>query len=74
MLSRYRPLSKYIGLYQTYKYNKGTFRRLFPSPLEVDRFISGQRIGAKLNNEFPSPLEVDRFISNDRASCQRAYN
>ena len=42
MLSRYRPLSKYIGLYQTYKYNKGTFRRLFPSPLEVNRFISDE--------------------------------
>ena len=44
MLSRYRPLSKYIGLYQTYKYNKGTFRRLFPSPLEVDRFISAEEL------------------------------
>ena len=37
---------------------------LFPSPLEVDRFISaGEDDTYRLIYEFPSPLEVKRFIS-----------
>ena len=37
---------------------------LFPSPLEVDRFISaGEDDTYRLIYEFPSPLEVHRFIS-----------
>ena len=35
----------------------------FPSPLEVDRFISVAYDHMTPNYEFPSPLEVDRFIS-----------
>ena len=37
----------------------------FPSPLEVDRFISRQNtLGVLHVRVFPSPLEVDRFISS----------
>ena len=38
---------------------------MFPSPFEVDRFISGSIMKAVLDIDtlFPSPLEVDRFIS-----------
>ena len=38
---------------------------LFPSPLEVNRFISDIKIKHKErgNDMFPSPLEVSRFIS-----------
>ena len=37
---------------------------LFPSPLEVDRFISEQLMTKRsFSNGFPSPLEVYRFIS-----------
>ena len=36
----------------------------FPSPLEVDRFISKDKDGKEFSYSlFPSPLEVDRFIS-----------
>ena len=38
---------------------------MFPSPLEVDRFISVTGLTAvTIAVEFPSPLEVDRFISS----------
>ena len=37
---------------------------LFPSPREVDRFISKSQLKAwQKRAVFPSPLEVDRFIS-----------
>ena len=37
---------------------------LFPSPLEVDRFISDRYKESRATNLwFPSPREVDRFIS-----------
>ena len=42
---------------------------MFPSPLEVgrfisiDRFISGENTMTIESIKFPSPLEVDRFIS-----------
>ena len=37
---------------------------VFPSPLEVYRFISDDTHPCKsYTNEFPSPLEVNRFIS-----------
>ena len=37
---------------------------MFPSPLEVDRFISDTlEFKDELIEQFPSPLEVDRFIS-----------
>ena len=37
---------------------------LFPSPLEVDRFISEQLMTKRsFSNGFPSPLEVYRVIS-----------
>ena len=39
------------------------FKPLFPSPLEVDRFISEREKGEHTMSKFPSPLEVDRFIS-----------
>ena len=36
----------------------------FPSPLEVNRFISQRERAQVIRNEvFPSPLEVNRFIS-----------
>ena len=41
---------------------------MFPSPLEVDRFISNAvKDSTNPTNkiEFPSPLEVDGFISDD---------
>lgn len=39
---------------------------MFPSPLEVYRFISNTNtINLGLIAVFPSPLEVDRFISQD---------
>ena len=38
---------------------------MFPSPLEVDRFISVEEEKPKKQiSEFPSPLEVNSFISN----------
>lgn len=37
---------------------------VFPSPLEVNRFISQrQPVGDEVYNELPSPREVDSFIS-----------
>ena len=37
----------------------------FPSPLEVDRFISlVAEPKINIDKKFPSPLEVDRFISS----------
>ena len=41
------------------------FDAKFPSPLEVDRVISGSKayVIDGFNAWFPSPLEVDRFIS-----------
>ena len=60
----FRPLSRYIGLYLNmafYTY----YDQLFPSPLEVYRFISNSAIDTikTLKGRFPSPLEVYRFIS-----------
>ena len=37
---------------------------MFPSPLEVNRFISKRgQYNKRENGKFPSPLEVNRFIS-----------
>ena len=49
---------------------------MFPSPREVDRFISVEEEKPKKQiSEFPSPLEVDRFISLEEAvKLRKAYN
>ena len=40
------------------------FAGMFPSPPELDRFISDiEDEDEEEEEEFPSPLEVDRFIS-----------
>ena len=38
-------------------------KSLFPSPLEVDRFISIYSYSIIAEDLFPSPLEVDSFLS-----------
>ena len=47
------------------------FKPLFPSPLEVDRFISEREKGEHTMSKFPSPLEVDRFISEEAKRIYR---
>jgi len=43
------------------------FLETFPSPLEVDRFIScGENLEDVKAFVFPSPLEVYRFISSNK--------
>ena len=60
----FRPLSRWIGLYQGGKPQINKSQLEFPSPLEVDRFISIiLLLTAFVSVMFPSPLEVDRFIS-----------
>ena len=45
---------------------------MFPSPLEVDRFISvGYFTNTHVAFKFPSPLEVDRFISVENCYAGR---
>ena len=45
---------------------------MFPSPLEVDRFISDTlEFKDELIEQFPSPLEVDRFISGQPMNDKR---
>ena len=63
-LKGFRPLSGYIGLYRYMADINVRASKAFPSPLEVDRFISKNvgLFGAWFYG-FPSPLEVDRFIS-----------
>ena len=47
----------------------------FPSPLEVDRFISRQNtLGVLHVRVFPSPLEVDRFISKRLEFLYLSFN
>ena len=61
----FRPLSRYIGLYHI-RVVKDKFQpNMFPSPLEVYRFISRSDCEGSQREEttFPSPLEVYRFIS-----------
>ena len=64
MINCFRPLSRYIGLYQN-TIASATISFPFPSPLEVYRFISNSAIDTikTLKGRFPSPLEVYRFIS-----------
>lgn len=65
-LQRFRPLSRWIVLYL---YGSKLFVLVdikFPSPLEVNRFISLKSLTMLEPLAFPSPLEVDRFISNVR--------
>lgn len=37
---------------------------VFPSPLEVDRFISNKQLITLTKDALPSPLEVSRVISH----------
>ena len=60
----FRPLSRLIGLYLTVATAVQAQNITFPSPLEVNRFIS--QVFQKpiiLTLKFPSPREVNRFIS-----------
>ena len=62
---RFRPLSRLIGLYLTVATAVQAQNITFPSPLEVNRFIS--QVFQKpiiLTLKFPSPLKVYRFISD----------
>ena len=67
-MAGFRPLSRYIGLYQkNYTCINNEFLQ-FPSPLEVYRFISvAFPLMLLLLFGFPSPLEVYRFISSNKA-------
>ena len=62
----FRPLARYIGLYQTIAdlIAEGIVSK-FPSPREVNRFISAAPTSVVKEGDtmFPSPLEVDWFIS-----------
>ena len=44
--------------------DKISMERMFPSPLEVDRFLYNMKLVKTYKEmvEFPSPLEVDRFL------------
>ena len=60
----FRPLSRYIGLYQSDWIYAQLDMNEFPSPLEVYRFISYDKAFTNYKyDRFPSPLEVYRFIS-----------
>ena len=63
----YRPLSRYIGLYQTLRWILDTTPgKLLPSSLEVHRFIPSKvSVSMCPRLMLPSPLEVYRFISNN---------
>ena len=69
ILSRFRPLSSYEGVYHVSRVYDKHRSFEFPSPLEVNRFIS--LIAAKTEVErlkFPSTHEVYRFISNGKTT------
>lgn len=60
----FRPRSGWIGLYHGKQSRKNRIRSRFPSPREVDRFISEMPSENGLTiTGFPSLLEVYRFIS-----------
>ena len=63
-LQGFRPLSRQIGSYtNTLKQYQLQGLFLFPSPLEVDRFLyRNVAIQGKTVGTFPSPREVDRFL------------
>ena len=62
----FRPLARLIGLYLTVATAVQAQNITFPSPLEVNRFISQKLLKrACLSNTFPPPLEVNRSISKD---------
>ncbi len=65
----YRPLLRWIGLYLRSVSVKKTVTPLFPSHLEVNRFISNLMNNVCMSGRlFPSPLEVHRFISHDKSA------
>ncbi len=59
----FRPLARLIGIYTLGWLPNGHRYRLFPAPLEVDRYLYGwcweEPDGSY---PFPAPLEVDREL------------
>ena len=58
--------------------DKISMERMFPSPLEVDRFLYTERLVNSMRglSVFPSPLEVDRFLyfmSIDKISMESMF-
>ena len=60
----FRPLSRWIGSYTNAAETTTVWDIVFPSPLEVDRFLYkvAWKRDFELSQKFPAPLEVDRFL------------